>query len=246
MNVNFFADKEVSAADLNSIVTDLGGESPGFEDGVEYSTSELNRITAALVGEGVSIDAFMPTAADGVLTVTEGVAFFADGAKFRLDEAVSMTLDIADGYIYLQRSDDGTVELLATGTEPPEGAILLALLISGAVHDRRTYAVAKAEGSRSIRQKIMPAYIDCDVAAKVWQIRAEIHPAFTNPAYIIFDDGRACPLPEQNSGEYYFTDRNIIGGSEWASDHERISFANGIITIECRGGSPRSGYVELR
>ena len=244
-NVTFFANQEVTAEDLNAIATDLGGESPGFVDGETYAVEELNKITAAIVNEGVSINGFTPSIADSVISIASGIAYFADGYKFRLEDTVSMSVDITDGYVYLLKNDDQSVELLATEEEPPEGAILLALLVGSKIDDRRTYATSKVEGlGGSAYQIVLPAYYEVDTTSSEWQLHAQIHPAFT-PKYLIIND-RAYELPEE--GEYStILQSGII-------PYERFSIEGDVIKMEyCRPGvygslppEPFSGYVELR
>lgn len=246
MSVSFFTNQEVAGEDLNAISTVFDGESPGFTDGNTYTVEDLNRVTSAITAPGVSINGFAPSVNDGVLSVTGGIAFFADGYKFRLDSAVSMTLNISDGYIYLLKNKDLSVELLATEEEPPEGAMLLAHLVGSQIDDRRTYAAAKAPGiGGRCYQKLLPVYFDVDtnyVNTTDWQLRAEIHPAFT-PKYLILGN-IAIELPAD--GERAYDPTSLSSWSE-----EGYSLENGVVKIWYRNrsansGPARTGYVELR
>lgn len=249
MSVTFFANQTVTADDLNSIATDLGGESPGYAEDNTYEVDSLNAITAAAVSPGVSINGFAPFISDGIISTTSGIAFFSDGYKFRLDKTVSITTELTDGYVYLLKNEDQTVELLATETEPPETAILIAILTGGTIDDRRVYATAKAEGTGSQSyQKVLPAYFAFDENISGWQSQAEIYPAFSNPRYVILDTGIALTLPEEGEYIYYPS----YESAPKSSDHGRYYIENGVIKIDCRNLSgsnksdPYRGYIELR
>ena len=241
MNISFFANQEVSAEDLNAVVTNFGCEGPGFTNETSYTVEDLNRITAAITTAGVSIDGFNPSIVGSVLTITNGMAYFSDGYKFYLDSDTSMNVDITDGYVYITKDEEQIVHLLITEEGPPDGAIILAALVGGQVDDRRTYALAKASGiGGRVYQKILPIYYDI-TTDQSWKLRAEITPAFP-PRYIIIDD---VIVKLSDTGEIVEHPNSSHHG------YEGYSIENGILKIWHKNGllgapTLRSGYIELR
>ena len=86
---------------------------------------------------------------------------------------------------------------------------------------------------------MLPIYLDIDTSVNSWQLRAEIHPAFT-PKYLILGN-LALDLPPD--GEYVDNPLSSLRGSE------RYSLENGVVKLWHHGASSdpvRTGYIELR
>ena len=240
MNLTFLPNQTVTAKDLNAIATDLGASSPEYVDGSTYATETLNSITESLVSPGVSIGGFEPSVDGSTVTLSPGVAFFSNGRKFRSTDKVILTTSVTDGYVYLLQNADGTVDAEITETPPPDGALLIALLVGGAVDDRRTYATSRVAdtGGRAV-QRVSPIYGDPNVSLTICQIR----PAF--PAKYIIVKGNAVEIPTDGTENYIDM---IIG----RNNRLFVSQSNGTITLRIKQWYPADGNelglgsVELR
>ena len=137
--------QSVTAEDLNNTAVDLGvGEFSVFTDSTPYAVEQLNSITQALVGEGIStqLNKFSISINDGKVTIGTGIAFFASGRKYKLTTPVELTL-IA-GEVFISENVITGNMTLSIGELPSSNYIhLYTLNEDGSYQDKRAYAQAK-------------------------------------------------------------------------------------------------------
>lgn len=100
--VNFLDNQSVTAADINSLTTELGGGALSFVDDTLYGVEDLNRISNALIGRGVSRGCAL-SVSGGKVIIGSGVAYMADGKRVEIDAegvALSYTAGVVN-YVWL-------------------------------------------------------------------------------------------------------------------------------------------------
>ena len=137
----------VTSDTLNNIAVDLGNTSFNGFGTEKFGADELNGITASLVTKGIlqSGDMCRPVQANGKVNIQTGIIVFANGAKKKITEIVSV--DCINGtYIYaLNNQSMGTCEIAVSETAPTEGDFVKLASVSsaGALTDLREISTAK-------------------------------------------------------------------------------------------------------
>ncbi len=137
----------VTADTLNNIAVDLGNTSFNGFGTEKFGADELNGITASLVTKGIlqSGDMCRPVLTNGKVNIQTGIIVFANGAKKKITEIVSV--DCINGtYIYaLNNQSMGTCEIAVSETAPTEGDFVKLASVSsaGALTDLRKISTAK-------------------------------------------------------------------------------------------------------
>ena len=113
MSTDFIYSQSITADDLNNIAVDLGaGTFTAFADNSPYAVEQLNQITSALVGKGISTkgDMFSLSIVGDNFIISSGTAFFESGRKYTLE--TPLTIPLQAGEIYLLEDEaTGNVSL---------------------------------------------------------------------------------------------------------------------------------------
>ena len=142
--VNFTDNQSVTGSDINDISLSMEEAATDFEDGVLYGVDALNGISATLITSGVSTgcDAVIN---DGIVTISAGVAYFADGKKIVIDSD-GITLSAPEGKSYVWLLNDGisgVVSAKCTNEEPSGDCVRLAEISGGRLKKMKDLARMK-------------------------------------------------------------------------------------------------------
>ena len=151
MSDTFLNNQEVTASDLNHIAIDLGyPEYSHFpENPPQSAVSALNQITADLTGAGLLMvgNRCKVTISGNTITVQDGVCVFANGAKKRIEESVSLEYIEGDtNYVYLYNDFAGNkIEVINSLTKPnsSDDYVMLATITNKKVADKRRLSTSK-------------------------------------------------------------------------------------------------------
>jgi len=131
--VNFTDNQSVNADEINAISLGLDESvETDFADGVLYGVDALNSISASLITSGVSSGCDV-VLSDGIVTISSGVAYFADGKKMTIDSDGITLAVIADekNYVWLLNDEvSGVVSAKCTTEEPSGDCVRLAEISS--------------------------------------------------------------------------------------------------------------------
>lgn len=151
LHYSFVDDESYGTEDINNITGELTGAGIApFPTKDSYSTSDLNGLTSALVGSGTSLDGCKCTysAENGTVTVAQGIIFFGNGTRLRVDEdgySVGVTNGAA-GYVYaVCNTAVQTAEIKFAAALPASGdyVALCQLTADGNIYDKRVFARSK-------------------------------------------------------------------------------------------------------
>ena len=151
LHYSFVDDESYGTEDINNITGELTGAGIApFPTKDSYSTSDLNGLTSALVGSGTSLDGCKCTysAESGTVTVAQGIIFFGNGTRLRVDAdgySVGVT-DGAAGYVYaVCNTAVQTAEIKFAAALPISGdyVALCELTADGNIYDKRVFARSK-------------------------------------------------------------------------------------------------------
>lgn len=151
ISYSFVDDETYGTEDINDITRDLTGAGIApFPNHDTYSVSDLNALTEVLVGSGTTLGGCKCTysAERSVITVTEGIVFFENGTKLRIDEKgfeVKVSEEEA-GYVYAVYDtalQTGAIKLAAEFPVTGDFVTLCRIDADGNVYDLRTFARSK-------------------------------------------------------------------------------------------------------
>ncbi len=147
------------AEDLNNLVKSLvsSGVEDVFSDGVAYNASDLNGVINMLYTGGVVPETVETLRVikqeEGLVSISPGGAFFADGSRIRITEAELLSYVVGEkNYVYLKQDlDEQNRSYPACTTDAPTGDFVLLAEIEadGTLVDKRTYAMGKVPGYQS-------------------------------------------------------------------------------------------------
>ena len=143
--VNFTDNQNVTGSDINGISRSLDETAmTDFSDGVLYGVDALNGISASLITSGVraGCDARLE---DGIVTISSGEAYFADGKKIVIDSD-GITLSAPEGKSYVWLSNDnvsGVVSAKCTSDVPSGDCVRLAEISDGILKKTKDIARLK-------------------------------------------------------------------------------------------------------
>lgn len=151
----FDDNQTITASDLNNIAVDLGATTfSNFADTDTFAVDDLNDITSALVGKGITKygNKCNLTKQGTNAVVDTGLIIFGNGAKIKITSPVSIGL-ISDAttYIYAQYNvQTQHAELIASETEPMDSGLINVVKIgnidsSGVVNSTREFASLKVQ-----------------------------------------------------------------------------------------------------
>ncbi len=245
----FLDNEEVKASELNAIVTDVGGDvTSEFTDGTTYGVDDLNRITADLVGRGVSqLDAgsLRVSVVSGSARIAPGTAFFASGGKLTVD-AEGVTLPLVSGgtsYVYLVHDAVANQMVPRCGGTPPEGDCvpLAEVSAAGAVTDVRRPAIMKNPST------LPNLYQEQDVVIGFSKEDYEYH-----DTGISVDGYRYAYFQENNTANYVaFGIWDLLADKIWSADDSGDDHVNsgGIASTHpstTYGGKVQNGTIWIR
>lgn len=151
LHYSFVDDESYGTEDINNITGELTGAGIApFPTKDSYSTSDLNGLTSALVGSGTSLDGCKCTysAESGTVTVAQGIIFFGNGTRLRVD-ADGYSLSVTDGtagYVYaVCNTAVQMAEIKFAAALPISGdyVALCELTADGNIYDKRVFARSK-------------------------------------------------------------------------------------------------------
>lgn len=151
MSDSFLNNQEVTEEDLNQIAIDLGyAEYSHFpEDPPQSAVSALNQITGDLTGAGLLMigNRCKASLSGNIISVQDGVCVFANGAKKRLESAVSIDyIPDTTNYIYFLNDTAGNKISLINSSEMPavsDDYVMLATIQDKKVIDKRKLSTSK-------------------------------------------------------------------------------------------------------
>ena len=190
---SFFNNQEVTAEDLNNIAIDLGfADYSHFpENPPQSAVSALNQITADLTSEGIlQIGNKCAVSIEGnTIIVQDGVCVFANGAKKRIENAISVEfIEGGTNYVYLFNDIAGNkIELVDSLTEPISGDFVMLAMITQnrIVYDKRGLSVSKVGAGSNLVTNFsvnIPKGVYPDIGDVVFSL--EVPPRYSR---IIFD-----------------------------------------------------------
>lgn len=150
MNVTFLGGKTYGVDDLNDAVAKLVGVGVApFTSKDSYNYEDLNSLTASITEEGTSLDGLKVTAADGIVTISEGIAYFENGITVEITEPKQIEYVSNTAYVFFKYDVSlhlATIEVSETDYDKDDTYnyyIPLALVNGSVVTDRRSYARSK-------------------------------------------------------------------------------------------------------
>lgn len=163
MSEVYIDNQEVTTDELNNTAVDLGlPEFNGFGES-KFGVDLLNKITADLSGAGVLNvkDKCTPVLNGNILSISTGVIVFESGAKIRLEEPASITLDDSAEKTYIYAVNDTVRNIAVLRAEKEEltsgDFVLLCEAENGILQDKRLFAKSKlsAGGSTQVQTEKM-------------------------------------------------------------------------------------------
>ena len=150
VNILFLDNETYGAADVNKAFSRLTTQGVSLFNDAGAPLTDLNTAVSNLVESGVELynmDACKVINNEGTYQIMPGTAWMADGSCITISDE-PYHLDVTSGaeqHVYFQRNIGmNTIDIVVSGTNPPEDALLIAKISAGGVvTDKRTFAVTK-------------------------------------------------------------------------------------------------------
>ena len=145
---SFYYNQEVKAQMINDIAIDLGHTSFNGFGAEKFGVAELNNITRDIVSKGIlqTDERCRAIYTDGVIHIQPGVIVFEDGAKKKIESAITFTSQ-GSGVIYALNDTAAGKASIIYGDAYPVGGdyIKICEVTASGVADHREFAKTKIE-----------------------------------------------------------------------------------------------------